>query len=55
MILQVAAGILIAAAVLGVIAFGLIMQDQVRGLSSEGWWIAGFGILVALAIIVMAA
>lgn len=47
MILQVAAGVLIAAAVLGVIVFGFFVANEEPGC---GWWIVGLGALAAIII-----
>lgn len=57
--LQIAGGILIAALVLGIVAFGLnIALDRdlrTLGESGRGWWIAAIGVGAALAIIIYGA
>ncbi len=58
MMLQVAGGILIAALVLAVVAFGLVIaldrDNKALGVSGPGYWIAATGAAVAIGIIYLA-
>jgi hypothetical protein len=56
MILQVAAGILIAAAIIAVIALGLVgLVDRDSSVQSFGGWLIGGGLIAGGVVIYMAA